>query len=96
MKLLQQFLGWLQGFLAKSLVWSLIAFLACIPLGILLLNIFDRHIENNEAFMEEIDGRIDLLFLIFAFTCFTGVILIRLLATSIKLLADKKNKPSKS
>lgn len=90
MKTLQQVLKMLQAFLAKSLVWGLIAFLTCIPLGLLLLNIFDGYVENNEAFMEEIDGQIDLLFAVFAATCFAGVIIARLLAVSIKVLAEKK------
>jgi len=90
MKVLQQLMKVLQGFLAKSLVWGLIAFLASIPLGLLLLNIFDKHVEDNEAFMSEIDGNIDLLFLIFAMTCFLGVIISRMLAISIKVIVEKK------
>ena len=89
MKVLQQLLGMIQGFLAKSLVWGLIAFLACIPLGLVLLNVFDGYVEDNEAFEEEIGGRIDLLFLVFAITCFVGVVLIRMLAVSIKIMVEK-------
>jgi len=92
MKGLEKLLGLIQGFLAKSLVWGLIAFLSCIPLALLLLNIFDGQIDDNEAFMEEIGGRIDLLFVIFALTCFCGVILIRMLAVSVKIMIEKKDK----
>jgi len=92
MKAFKQLLGMLQAFLAKSLVWGLIAFLACIPLGILLLNIFDSYVEDNESFVEEIGGRVDLLFAVFAITCFVGVILIRMLSSSIKLLVEKNEK----
>jgi len=90
--MLEKLLGMLQGFLAKSLVWGLIAFLSCIPLALLLLNIFDAHIEDNEAFMEEINGRIDLLFVVFALTCFAGVVLIRMLAVSVKVMIEKNTK----
>ena len=95
MKVFQQLLGLLQGFLAKSLVWGLIAFLACIPLALLLLNVFDSYVDDNEAFMEEIEGKIDLLFVVFAITCFAGVILARMLAVSIKVLVEKPKQPKK-
>lgn len=85
----------IQGFLAKSLVWGLIAFLACIPLALVLLNVFDGYVEDNDAFEEEIGGRMDLLFLVFAITCFVGVVLIRMLAVSIKIMIEKQQAPKK-
>lgn len=81
--------------MAKSLVWGLIAFLACIPLGLILLNVFDSYVEDNDAFEEEIGGRMDLLFLVFAITCFVGVVLIRMLAVSIKIMVEKQQAPKK-
>lgn len=95
MKAFQQLLGMIQAFLAKSLVWGLIAFLACIPLGLVLLNVFDSYVDDNEAFEQEIQGRIDLLFLVFAITCFVGVVLIRMLAVSIKIMVEKQQAPKK-
>lgn len=92
MKMLEKLLGLLQAFLAKSLVWGLVAFLACIPLALLLLNIFDRQVDDNEAFTEEIGGRIDLLFVVFALTCFAGVLLVRMLAVSVKIMIGKDTK----
>lgn len=96
MKLLALIAPFLQALLAQSFIWLLIAFLACIPLGFMMLHFFERWVANPEALIAAIDHRIDLLYLAFAITCFIGVLLARTLAISIKVLAEKQLKPPES
>ena len=89
MEVLKKLWGVIAALLAKSFLWTIIAFLASIPLGIILLNVFDEYVDN-EKLMIELDHNIHLLFLVFCGTCFIGILLMRLVAISIKTIVTKK------
>ena len=90
MKIITAILGFIVKLLAGSFIWVVVALVASIPLGLVLLNICDEFITDNRAFYEEINSEIILLYTLFALTCFVGIILARVVAVSIKTLADKK------
>lgn len=90
MKMLSAIAGFIVKIIAGSFLWLIIAVVGAFPLGLLLLKIFDSFVEDNNAFLEEINNEVLLLYILFTITCFLGIILSRVVAVSIKTLADKK------
>ena len=90
MKMLSAIAGFIVKIIAGSFLWLIIAVVSAFPLGLLLLKIFDSFVEDNNAFLEEINNEVLLLYILFTITCFLGIILSRVVAVSIKTLADKK------
>ncbi len=91
MKILTAIAGFLVKMLAGSFIWVVIALLGSFPLGLLLLKIMEGFIKNKNAFSTEINNQMRPLYLLFVVTCFTGILLSRLVAVSIKVLAEKKS-----
>ena len=90
MKILTAIVEFIVKVMAGSFLWLIIALVACFPLGLLLLKISDGLITDKEAFYADINHDIKLLYILFVLTCFVGIILARVVAVSIKTLADKK------
>jgi hypothetical protein len=90
MKALSAIVGFLVKMIASSFLWAIIALLGSFPLALLLLKIMDGFIKDNNAFYAEINNEMLLLYLLFTLTCFVGILLARLVAVSIKVLANKK------
>jgi len=90
MKILTAIVEFIIKAIAGSIVWLIVAVVLSFPLGLILLKISDRYITNNEAFYHEISHEIELLFFLFVTTSFVGIITARVVAVSIKTLADKK------
>lgn len=90
MKILTAIAGVIVKIVAGSFVWLIIALLGSFPLGLLLLKIVDGFIKNNNVFFDEINDEVLLLYMLFVATCFVGILLTRLIAVSINVLAEKK------
>lgn len=90
MKILTAIAGVIVKIVAGSFVWLIIALLGSFPLGLLLLKIVDGFIKNNNVFFDEINDEVLLLYMLFVATCFVGILLTRLVAVSINVLAEKK------
>ena len=90
MKILSAIAGAIVKIIASSFFWAIIALLGSFPLGYLLLKIVEGFIIDDRSFYAGISNKKLLLYLLFVVTCFVGIILSRLVAVSIKVLADKK------
>lgn len=90
MKILSAIAAVIVKIVAGSFFWLIIALLGSFPLGLLLLKILDSFIKDNNAFFDEINNEMLLLYMVLVATCFVGIILSRLVAVSIKVLAEKK------
>jgi hypothetical protein len=90
MKILSAIAGFFVKIIAGSFVWLIIAVVGAFPLGLVLLKIFDNYITDNNSFLTEVNDEVFLLYILFTITCFIGIILARVVAVSIKVLADKK------
>lgn len=90
MKILAAIFGFIVKLLAGSFIWIIVAFVASIPLGLLVLKITEKMVRNYDEFIVDIEGEMRLLYVLFAITCFIGIIISRIVAVSIKVLADKK------
>jgi hypothetical protein len=90
MKIVIAILGFIVSLLAGSFVWVIIALLGSFPLGLLLLKIMDSFIRDNASFYSEINHEIRPLYFLLVLTCFFGILLSRLVAVSLKVLAEKK------
>lgn len=90
MKILTTIVEFIIKVIAGSFVWIIVALVVSIPLGLLLLKISENFIDNKDKFYAEINHDIALLYILFVVTCFLGVVLARIVAVSIKTLADNK------
>lgn len=90
MKILGTIFGFIVKMIAGSFIWFIIALITCFPFGLVALKITDHYVNNNSAFYTEINNNISLVYALFVVTCFVGVIVARIVAVSIKTLADKK------
>ena len=89
MKILAAVGGFIVKIIAGSFVWVIIALVGSFPLGLLLLKILELSVESDLQFYKEIDNQYVLLYILFTITCFIGIVLARVVAVSIKVLADK-------
>ena len=90
MKILAAIGGFIVKIIVGSFVWLIVALVGSFPLGLLILKIFDVLIENDLTLYEEIDNQVNLLYVLFAVTCFVGIVLARVVAVAIKVMAEKK------
>ncbi len=90
MKVLGAILGFIIKLFAGSFVWLIIAAVGSIPLGLFVLKITESFIVDNTIFYKDIDGEIRLYYFLLVITCFIGILISRIVAVSIKVLADKK------
>ena len=90
MKIISAILGFIVKLIAGSFVWLVIALVACFPLGLLVLKLSEGFIKSSTLFQRGIQDVDALLYALFTLTCFAGIVLARVVAVSIKILADKK------
>ncbi len=90
MKIITAILGFIVKIIAGSLVWLIIALVACFPLGLVLLKVAGDFINIDTTLFKGIQHETELVYALFTITCFAGIILARVVAVSIKILADKK------
>jgi hypothetical protein len=79
MKILAAIFGFIVKLFAGSFVWLIIAFVASFPSGFIVLQITDDSIVNQDA-----------LYFLYVLVCFIGFLIARVIAVSIKALADNK------
>lgn len=90
MKIITAILGFIVKIIAGSLVWLIVALVACFPLGLVLFKVAGKYINVDTTLFNGIPHETELLYALFTITCFAGIILARVVAVSIKILADKK------
>lgn len=90
MKVLGAIFGFIIKLFAGSFVWLIIAAVASIPLGLFVLKATESFIVVKSIFYKEINGDIRLFYILLVITCFVGILISRIVAVSIKVLADKK------
>ena len=90
MKILSAIAGYIVKLIAGSFVWLIVAFVLSFPLGLLIMKIVNDHIKDSSVLNDAPNNHILLLFVLYVITCFVGVLLARVVAVSIKTLADKK------
>ncbi len=78
----------LKVFFAKSLVWVIVAFLLSFPLALIPLTIINQMVagEKYSGFIDRIDNQIIVLYLILAFSCFIGMLLVSIVAYAVSIL----------
>ncbi len=90
MKILSAIFEFIVKFLAASFIWLIVAFVVSIPLGLILLKVSENLVGYDIETYDQINNNTGLVYTLFVVTCFIGVILARVVAVSIKTLADKK------
>lgn len=90
MKLLSAIAEFVVKAIAGSIIWLIVAVILSFPIGLVLLKICENATIDNVSFYETVDDRIDILYLLFVGVSFIGIIIARVVAVSIKTLAELK------